>query len=100
MRPTHSYVTRVSTGMGDRLGAVTSSTTKADPNSAVVLVGEPADITWDALCEMQFRDELHIQQCLAVMNEPAGQRIKDDEETFALTEKTTALIVGETKVMV
>lgn len=57
-------------------------------------------MNWDAMGEMVFYDELHVQQCLALMNEPDGQRIKEDEELFALTEKTLVVIVGEKSVMI
>jgi hypothetical protein len=67
------YIARVKTGAGDRLGAVTSSRGRADPDAPVVLVGSPKDVDWDAIGEMVFRDELHVQQCLAVMNGPGGR---------------------------
>ncbi|KAG9195393.1 hypothetical protein G6011_00514 [Alternaria panax] len=89
------YIVRVKTGAGDRLGAVTSSRGRADPDAPVVLIGSPKDVDWDAMGEMVFRDELHVQQCLAVMNGPGGQRIKEDEETIAITEKTRVILMGE-----
>ncbi|KAI4941653.1 hypothetical protein J4E91_010526 [Alternaria rosae] len=88
------YVVRVKTGAGDRLGAVTSSRAKADPDAPVVLVGSPQDMDWDAVGEMVFRDELHIQQCLSIMNGPGGQRIKEDEETIAIPEKTRVVLTA------
>lgn len=88
------FVVRVKTGAGDRLGAVTSSRGKADPDAPVVLVGSPQDMDWDAIGEMVFRDALHIQQCMSIMNGPGGQRIKEDEETIAITEKTRVILMG------
>ncbi len=94
------YVVRVKTGAGDRMGAVTSSRARADPDAPVVLIGSPQDVDWDAIGEMVFRDELHLQQCLSVMNGPGGQRIKEDEETIAITEKTRVILLnGETTLM-
>jgi hypothetical protein len=94
------YVVRVKTGAGDRMGAVTSSRARADPDAPVVLIGSPQDVDWDAIGEMVFHDELHLQQCLSVMNGPGGQRIKEDEETIAITEKTRVILLnGETTLM-
>jgi hypothetical protein len=75
-------------------------TGKANPNDPVLLVGEPKDLDWDAMSEMIFRDELHVQQCLAIMNEAGGERIKDDEDMFAIAEKTRAVIVSEYSAMI
>jgi hypothetical protein len=93
------YPVRVKTGAGDRLGAVTSRTGRADPDAPVVIVGSPQEMDWDALGEMIFRDELHIQQCLSMMNGPEGQRIKDDEETIAIPEKTRVILMGGDSLM-
>lgn len=95
---TMHYVQRVKTGAGDRLGAVTSMTGRADPNDPVVLIGQPSDLGWDAMGKMTFRDELHIQQALAIM-ETGGQRIKEDEDLFALVDLTKVVVVGQTTVL-
>jgi hypothetical protein len=62
------YIARVESGAGDRLGASSSSRKHADPAAPVVLVGAPAEIGWDMMGEMIFRDELHLQQCYATIN--------------------------------
>ncbi|RMZ71854.1 dimeric alpha-beta barrel [Pyrenophora seminiperda CCB06] len=90
------YVVRVKTGAGDRLGAPTSSQRRADPNAPVVLVGEPSDLEWDAMSELMFRDELHVQQCLSTLNSPEGQRLKEDEEQFTVPEKLRVVVMGGT----
>lgn len=81
------------------MGAPTSLTGKADPDDPVVLIGTPSEIGWDAMGKMEFRDELHIQQALAIM-EISGDRIKEDEELFALTEKTRVVVIGQTSVLI
>jgi hypothetical protein len=44
---------------------------------------------------MIFRDELHMQQCLAAMNSMDGQRVKDDEENFTESHLLKVVLVGE-----
>jgi hypothetical protein len=88
------YPIRVASGVGDRLGAVTSSTGRADPNGPVVLVGQPSDVEWDCLGEMVFRDELHVQQGMAAINSPKGQEAKEDEEVFTVPEKLRVVLIG------
>jgi hypothetical protein len=85
---------RVSSGVGNRLGAVTSSTGRADPNGPVVLVGQPSDMEWDCMGEMVFRDELHVQQGMAAINSPQGQEAKEDEEVFTDPEKLRVVLVS------
>ncbi|KAH9871155.1 hypothetical protein J1614_006730 [Plenodomus biglobosus] len=91
------FVVRVESGAGDRLGATTSSRKRASADAPVVLVGSPDELEWDAMGELIFRDELHIQQGLASINNPIGQKIKEDEEVFTLTDKLRAVLVGEWK---
>jgi hypothetical protein len=91
------YVTRVKTGAGDRLGATVSSTARASADAPVVLVGSPEDLGWDAIGEMVWRDELHLQQGLAMMDSPDGQRVKEDEEVFTITDELRAVLVGENR---
>jgi len=87
------YVVRVKSGAGDRLGAPTSTQKRADPDAPVVLVGEPSDLEWDAMSELLFRDELHVQQCLAMLDSPDGQRLKEDEEKFTVPEKLRVVLM-------
>ncbi|KAF1835917.1 hypothetical protein BDW02DRAFT_567529 [Decorospora gaudefroyi] len=91
------YVVRVSSGAGDRLGATTSAKGRADPDAPVVLVGSTKDVEWDALGEMVFRDELHVQQAFAMMNSPAGEQVQDDEGEFTVPDKLRLLLMGETR---
>lgn len=49
----------------------------------------------DMMGEMIFRDELHLQQCLAVVNSMEGQRIKDDEENFTIPHLLKVALIGE-----
>lgn len=88
------YPVRVKSGAGDRLGAPTSTQKKANPDAPVVLIGEPSDLEWDAMSELMFRDELHVQQCLAILNSPDGQRLKEDEERFTVPEKLRVVLMG------
>lgn len=88
------FVARVSTGVGDRLGATTSSTSRAEGDAPVTLIGSPEDIAWDAQGEMVFRDELHLQQALALMDTPGGQRVKEDEGTFTESDKLSVVLMG------
>ncbi|USP75498.1 uncharacterized protein yc1106_02772 [Curvularia clavata] len=94
------YVERVKTGLGDRLGAVTSMTGRAEPNDPVVLIGVPSSLEWDAMGKMIFRDELHLQQALAIMESGGGERIKEDEDLFALVDQTKVVVVGQTTVLI
>lgn len=93
------YVVRVESGAGDRLGLPTASKKRADPDAPVVLVGSAGDLEWDAMGEMIFRDELHVQQGLATINSPNGQRVKEDEEVFTIPEKLRVVLVGDSKTM-
>ncbi|EDU48054.1 EthD domain containing protein [Pyrenophora tritici-repentis] len=88
------FPVRVKSGAGDRLGAPTSTQKRADPDAPVVLVGEPSDLEWDAMSEFTFRDELHVQQCLSILNSPDGQRLTDDEEKFTVPEKLRVVLMG------
>jgi hypothetical protein len=45
--------------------------------------------------EMVFRDELHLQQGMAVMNNEDGQRVREDEESFTVPEKLRIVLIGE-----
>lgn len=93
------YVVRVDSGAGDRLGLPTASKKRASPDAPVVLVGSPSDLEWDAMGEMVFRDELHVQQGLATINNPNGQRVKEDEEVFTIPDKLRVVLMGESKLM-
>ncbi|KAF2849637.1 hypothetical protein T440DRAFT_122730 [Plenodomus tracheiphilus IPT5] len=88
------FAQRVESGAGDRLGATTSSKKRANADAPVVLVGSPDDLGWDAMGEMIFRDELHIQQAMATMNSPDGQKMKEDEEAFTDTDKLRVILMG------
>ncbi|KAF2818870.1 hypothetical protein CC86DRAFT_460804 [Ophiobolus disseminans] len=93
---TRRYVERVESGAGDRLGAPAASKKSADPTAPVVLVGSPSEITWDLMAELEFRDELHLQQGLAMMNAAEGQRMRDDEENFTLPHQLRIILMEET----
>jgi hypothetical protein len=88
------YVARVESGAGDRLGVSGASRKHGNPTAPVVLVGSPDEWAWDMMGEMMFRDELHMQQCYAMMNGLEGQRVKDDEENFTETEQLRVVLVG------
>jgi hypothetical protein len=92
------YVVRVESGVGDRLGATTSSTGRAPGDAPVVLLGSPEDLGWDVVGEMVFRDELHLQQAMAMMESPEGQSAKDDEENFTIPDQMKVVIIGESRV--
>lgn len=49
----------------------------------------------DMVREMIFRDELHMQQCLAAMNSDPGQLVKDDEENFTASHLLQVILVGD-----
>jgi hypothetical protein len=89
------YVARIESGAGDRLGAPAASRKHGNPTAPVVLVGAPDDWAWDMMGEMMFRDELHMQQCYAMMNGLDGQRVKDDEENFTETQQLRVVLVGQ-----
>lgn len=74
-------------------------TGRANPNDPVVLIGAPSDLEWDAMGKMIFRDELHVQQALAIMD-TSGERIKEDEDLFALVDKTMVVVIGQTTVLI
>jgi hypothetical protein len=93
------YVEVVSSGAGDRLGAATASKTRNPPDAPVVLVGSPSDLTWDAMCEMTFQDELQLQQCLAIANSEEGQPIKEDEERFSQPDQLRVVLMGQSSVV-
>lgn len=88
------YPQRVESGAGDRLGLPAACKQTAKPHSPIVLVGSPDDLGWDMMGEMVFRDELHLQQGLAIMNSDDGQKIKDDEENFTVPHKLTVALLG------
>lgn len=89
------YVARIESGAGDRLGAPSASRKTGNPASPVVLVGSPEDLGWDLLAEMVYRDELHMQQCYALINSLDGQRMKDDEENFTETSQLKVVLMSE-----
>ncbi|KAI8941533.1 hypothetical protein NX059_002749 [Plenodomus lindquistii] len=93
------YAVRVETGAGDRLGATMSSKKRANAEAPVVLVGSPGELGWDAMGEWVFRDELHVQQGMAAINSPDGQKMKEDEEVFTLTDRLRVVLVGESKLL-
>ena len=93
------YVVRVRTGAGDRLGATTSTKKNAEPDAPVLLVGLPSELGWDCIGEMVFRDELHAQQGLATVNTPEAQRLKEDEDVFAMPNQLRAVLMSEAKVV-
>jgi hypothetical protein len=76
------YVERVESGAGDRFGATMSLKSRNPPEAPVMLVGAPHELNWDCMCEMIYRDELQLQQSYALMNSPAGQVVKEEEERF------------------
>jgi hypothetical protein len=89
------YVERVESGAGDRLGAPAASRKNTDPTTPVLLVGSPSEWTWDMIGTLVFRDELHLQQCFAMMNHPEGQKIQDDEEHFTILHQMKVVLMGE-----
>lgn len=91
---TMRFVVRVSSGAGDRLGAIISSRGRAADDAPVVLIGSPQEVDWDAFGEMVFRDELHMQQALALLETPGGQAIKEDEENFTMVDKMKVILMG------
>lgn len=91
---TMRFVVRVSTGAGDRLGATMSSKSRADGDAPVVLLGSPQEVDWDAYGEMVFRDELHLQQALALLDTPGGQRVREDEANFSISDKLRVVLMG------
>ncbi|KAL6703358.1 hypothetical protein ACN47E_009700 [Coniothyrium glycines] len=99
LKYTLRYVVRVDTGAGDRLGATTASRSRANADAPVVLVGSSEDLDWDVMGEMVFRDELHLQQALALMNSPGGQRVKEDEAIFTVPDKLRVVLIGGSKDM-
>ncbi|KAH7072071.1 EthD domain-containing protein, partial [Paraphoma chrysanthemicola] len=88
------YIERVQSGAGDRLGAPGASRKNCDPEDPVMLVGSPKTLEWDMMGEMIFRDELHLQQCLAIVNSMEGQKIKDDEENFTVPHLLKVALMG------
>lgn len=92
------YLARVESGSGERIGATNASRKNAEGSAPVVLIGTPADFTWDALCEVKFRDELHFQQYFARLNEPEiAEKLGEDE--FADPAQSKVVVVGGTTVM-
>lgn len=92
------YVERAGSGIGDRLGATVGSQ-KTDPDAPVLLVGSLSEHDWDLTAEMVFKDMLHLQQALAVMNSPEAQKIKDDEELFTQADKLRVVVMGEATIL-
>ncbi|KAF2748783.1 hypothetical protein M011DRAFT_525295 [Sporormia fimetaria CBS 119925] len=63
-----------------------------------VVIGREEDVTWDCVCEMRYRDELHLQQQLARLNEPdVAERLEEEEEEeeerFCVREELRILIM-------
>lgn len=80
------YVERVESGAGDRFGATMSLKSRNPPEAPVMLVGAPHELNWDCMCEMIYHDELQLQQSYALINSPAGQAVKEEEERFTEVE--------------
>lgn len=64
----------------------------------MMLIFSPADFTWDCLCDVEFRDELHFQYYFARLNEPEIAT-KLGEEEFADPAQSKIVVVGSTTVM-
>ncbi|KAF2127785.1 hypothetical protein P153DRAFT_387519 [Dothidotthia symphoricarpi CBS 119687] len=92
------YVERAESGIGDRLG-ISIGSEKNDPTAPVLIIGTPSELEWDVVGEMVFKDMLHLQQALAVINTPEGQKIKDDEERFTDAGKFQVVVMGATTVL-
>jgi hypothetical protein len=66
---------------------------------AAVLVGAQEDFTYDGFAELVFEDEKAFKSFFAVISEPeAAAKLAEDEERFAVREKTRAVVVGESVV--
>lgn len=87
------YVERCGSGFGDRLGATLASKNRNDKDAPVLLVGHPKDLGWDAMIEMSFKDELHLQQAYATTNSADGQRLRDAEDVFTMPEAMKVVLM-------
>lgn len=93
------YVERCGSGYGDKLGAHLSSKHRNHPDAPVLLIGHPKDPCWDAMVEMSFKDDLHLMQGYAAVNSEEGQRVKDAEEDFTVTEAMKVVVMDQNVVM-
>ena len=63
---------------------------------AAVLVGNQADVEYDAYAELTFDDEAAFQTFFTHMYQPeAAEKIAQDEELFLNREKMTVVVVGD-----
>lgn len=63
------------------------------------MIGDPRRI-WESYSKLiSLRCRLRIQQGLAVMNSPDGQRVKEDEEVITVTDKLRVVVMSESKIM-
>jgi hypothetical protein len=54
--------------------------------------GTPA---FDAMTELWFEDEQGLRDTMAIAGSPAGQRLREDEETFMDRAATAAILMTE-----
>ncbi|KAL1606425.1 hypothetical protein SLS60_003829 [Paraconiothyrium brasiliense] len=59
-----------------------------------LIVGEAESITWDALVESTFEDELHLQQFMAFINESeAAEELMECESSFSDSGKLRIIVM-------
>ncbi|KAL5355277.1 EthD domain-containing protein [Aspergillus floccosus] len=63
---------------------------------AAVIVGQQADIDFDAIAELTFADDAALQAFMAKVSAPeAAKLIADDEEGFSDRERLRIVMVGD-----
>lgn len=59
-----------------------------------LLIGNKEDVGWDAMSEMTFQDELHLQQYFARINEDGpAERLLEEEGKFSDIQKLKLMVV-------
>ncbi|KAF2639673.1 hypothetical protein P280DRAFT_428945 [Massarina eburnea CBS 473.64] len=93
---TRHYPVRLSSELGQRFAAVSAIPQDPNNDAPVVLIGETKDIDWDVMIKAVYRDELHLQQYLAWVNEPDhAEQIAKCEEAYADPTRLKVVVIGE-----
>ena len=67
-------------------------------SAPLVLLGNAELVTWDAMVECVYQDELHFQQLYAILQTEASDELHASEEAISEPNMLKLVIVGETLV--
>lgn len=91
------YPARANSDIAQR--APPTATSRHDKHAPLVLLGNTELVTWDALVDCTYRDELHFQQFFTLVSETeVGNKINESEEKVSEPTKLKLVVIGETLV--